>query len=102
MINNACLKFQGFTPSEFTFSFLNKKLNAISEEAPYDSHLSAVFARKGLTFEGQIQVNATAGKFAATASGQNIKEMTYRLVEQIQNQIDKWKTQRFVSTNVVA
>lgn len=102
MITNDSLQFEGFRPSDLTFSFLKRKVSAIYEEAPYDSYLSAVFKRKNRTFEGQIVINAKAGRFIAVASGQNIKELSYRLIEQIQNQIDKWKAQRFLSSNSVA
>lgn len=100
MIKKECVKFQGFTPSDLTFAFLCKKLNAVHEEAPYDSFVCAEFKRKNRFFEGSIQINAQRGKFVATAQGQNIKEMTYRLIEKIHNQIDRWKSQRFVNQAV--
>ena len=101
MITNKNLKFEGFNPSDLTVSFLNRKISQIHEEAPYDSYLIANFKRNDLVFEGTILINASIGKFSASAMGQNIKEMSYRLVEQIQNQLDNWKSQRF-EKNIMA
>lgn len=89
------IKFQGFHPSDFTRSYLNDKMSAIYDEAPYGSTLRATFTRKGPLFKGVITIYSSAGKFFAVASGNKLKEVTNKLIEQIRKQLDRWKSQRF-------
>jgi hypothetical protein len=89
------LKFQGFHPSDFTRSYLNDKMSAIHDEAPYGSSLHATFTRRDHLFKGVVTIYSSAGKFFAIASGSKLKEVSHRLVEQIRKQLDRWKSQRF-------
>lgn len=94
-MDNHFLKFQGFHPSNFTRTYLNDKLSAIYDEAPYGSTLQASFTRKDHTFKGVVTIYSSAGKFFAVASGNKLKEVTGKLIEQIRKQLTRWKSQRF-------
>lgn len=95
LMDDRFLKFQGFHPSDFTRSYLNDKMSAIHEETPYGSTLHATFRRKGHLFKGVVTIYSSAGKFFAVASGNKLKEVTNRLIEQLRKQLDRWKSQRF-------
>lgn len=94
-MDDLSIKFQGFHPSEFTRSYLNEKMSALHNGAPYGSRLKAVFTRDGHIFKGVVSIRSSAGKFFATASGSKLKEVTHRLVGQIRKQLSRWKSQRF-------
>lgn len=94
-MDDCLLKIQGFHPSEFTRSYLNEKISAIHDEAPYGSTLKAVFTRRNHLFKGVVTIYSSAGKFFAVASGSRLKDVTHKLIEQIRKQLDKWKSQRF-------
>lgn len=95
LMDDLYLKFQGFHPSDFTRSYLNDKMSAIRDEAPYGSNLQATFTRRDHLFKGVITIYSSAGKFFAVASGTKLKEVTHKLIEQMRKQLDRWKSQRF-------
>ena len=89
------LRFQGFHPSDFTRSYLDDKMSALQEAAPYGATLKATFTRRDHAFKGVVTIYSSAGRFFAIASGSKLKEVTQRLVEQLRKQLDRWKSQRF-------
>lgn len=94
-MDDCLLKIQGFHPTEFTRSYLNDKISAIHDEAPYGSTLKAVFTRRNHLFKGVVTIYSSAGKFFAVASGSRLRDVMHKLTEQIRKQLDKWKSQRF-------
>ncbi len=89
------LAFHGFQPSDITRSYLHDKMNALQNEAPYGSNLKATFTRRDNLYQGVITIYSSAGRFFAAASGEKIKEVTRKLIEQIRTQLNRWKKQRF-------
>ncbi|WII72618.1 hypothetical protein QJS83_01875 [Bdellovibrio sp. 22V] len=94
-IEELCIKFQGFHPTDFTRSYLRGEMSAIHDEAPYGSALKAIFSRRNQSFKGVVAIHSSAGRFFAVASGTKLKEVVQRLVEQLRKQLQKWKDQRF-------
>lgn len=94
-MDDCLLQFQGFHPSDFTRSYLQEKMSALQDEAPYGASLRAVFTRKDHVFKGTIAVHSSAGKFFAVASGTKLKDVTHRLAGQIRKQLNRWKSHRF-------
>lgn len=94
-MDDMLLRFQGFTPSEFTRTYLSEKLSVIHEAAPYGSTLDANFTRKDNLFKGVVTIHSAAGKFFAVASGTRVKDVTHKLIEQIRRQLNRWKSRRF-------
>lgn len=95
LVDDRHLKFQGFQPSHFMRTYVDDKLSAIQEQAPYGSTLRAAFTQSGETLKGVLTIYSSAGRFFAIACGPNLKEVTHRLSEQIRKQIARWKTRRF-------
>lgn len=89
------LKYQGFHPSDFTRAYLDEKMSAIREEAPYGSHLHATFTRQAHIFKGVVTIYSSAGKFFAVAESTRLKEVTHKLMDQLRRQLNKWKSERF-------
>lgn len=94
--DNQTLHFHGFHASEFTRAFLNHKMNALLDEAPYGANLTATFVRKEPhLFQGSLSIYSAAGRFYAKATGNKLKNVNQKLIEQIRKQIGKWKSRRF-------
>lgn len=99
-MDNPSLKFQGFHPSDFTRSYVDNKIQALHEEAPYGATIKAAFTRKDHLFKGAITIYSSAGKFFAIASGRKFKEVNHKLIEQIRKQLKKWKSKRFTDRHL--
>ena len=89
------IKFMGFTPSEFTNSYIRRMIHEIFEEAPYGATLSATFSRADNTYKGMINIASSAGPFFGFALGENIHEVGRKLENQIHRRLMKWKSKRF-------
>lgn len=88
------IKFQGFTPSEFTQAYFNEVLQRLHEEAPASSFLKATVSKVNDGFRAVVQINSSAGHFVATAHGRKITEIGHQVVSKMHRQLDRWKTQR--------
>lgn len=99
-IDDRYLKFQGFYPSDFTRAYVDDKMCAIHEEAPYGSTLKATFSRSDHLFRGVVTIYSSAGKFFAMATGTKLKEVTQKIVEQLRKQLNRWKSQRFADNTL--
>jgi len=94
-MDNISVQYQGFHPSDFTRSYLSDKFSAVCDEAPYGSTLKATFTRKDHAFKGVVTIYSYAGKSFAVASGNKLKEVTHKLTEQLNRQLDRWRSKRF-------
>lgn len=97
-IDDMFLKYQGFHPSDFTRAYLDEKMSAIREEAPYGSLLHGTFTRHQHLFKGVVTIYSSAGKFFAVAESTKLKDVTQKLMVQLRKQLDKWKAERFRGT----
>jgi ribosome-associated translation inhibitor RaiA len=95
LLDDRFLKFQGFSPSDFTRTFLKDVLSELHEESPYGSTLEATFTKRENFFKGMVTIHSAVGKFFAIADGTQLKEVTHKLVDQIRKQLDRWKSKRF-------
>lgn len=91
-MENVMMKFQGFHPSEFTRSYLQDKMTILQDEAPKGAHMEATFTRRDHAFKAVVSIFSPAGKFFAVASGTKLKDVTHKINQQLQKQINKWKT----------
>jgi hypothetical protein len=92
-------QFHGFHPSDFTRDYLTSLLEEIQEEAPYGATLKAHFARQGREFKATIEIHSKAGRFFARATGNRVKEVGHKTLEQIRRQMDKWRSSRIYEFN---
>lgn len=89
------IRFNGFQPSEFTRAYLDEKISAIYDEAPYGASLRADFSRLNREFKGLVTIQSPVGRFFAVARGTRLRDVTHRLTGQIRRQLDRWKSRRF-------
>lgn len=94
--DNQILHFHGFHASELTRAYLTHKMSALLEEAPYGATLTATITRKEPhLFQGTIMIGSPAGRFYAKATGNKLKIVHQKLIDQIRKQLGKWKARRF-------
>ena len=97
MIDGCLLKFNGFTPAESTRHLLQEKVTRLFEGAPSESSLETIIGYADNLFKGAITICSPAGHFFAEASDKKFKRLSEKLVEQIQQQLEQWKSERFLS-----
>lgn len=88
------IKFQGFTPSEFTRAYFNEVLQRLHEEAPASSFLKATITKVRDHFKAVVQINSAAGHFFATAQSERLTEVGQQIISRMHRQLDRWKTLR--------
>lgn len=88
------IKFQGFSPTEFTQTYLNEVLQRIYEEAPASSFVKATVSKVRDGYKAVVHVNSVAGHFFATAHAQRITDLGHQVVSKMHRQLDRWKTKR--------
>lgn len=89
------IKYHGFHPSPEAKDYMESIIQEIRDEAPYGSHVKATISRKDHNFKGIIQINSFAGPFFTVASGDGLKDIAPRLLQQMRRRLDKWKSKRF-------
>lgn len=57
------IKFQGFTPSEFSQAYFNEVLQRLHEEAPANSFMRATISKVRDQFKAVVHINSAAGHF---------------------------------------
>lgn len=90
-MNNFTVQFQGFSPSNFTRTYLDSKLMQLHQRAPIGSTLNAMFVRESGGIKATLRIMSKAGDFFAVARGFNLKDANRRLATQIQKQLKRWK-----------
>lgn len=88
------IKFQGFTPSEFTQSYFKEVLQRLHEEAPASSYLKATISKVHHRFKAIVQINSGAGAFFATATADKMTDLGRQIISKMHRQLDRWKTLR--------
>jgi ribosome-associated translation inhibitor RaiA len=88
------IKFQGFTPSEFTQAYFREVLQRLHEEAPATSFMKATVSKVRDQFRAVVQINSPAGHFFAAATSPKVTDLGQQLVSKMHRQLDKWKTLR--------
>lgn len=91
-MDNLMMKFQGFNPSDFTRSYLENKMTILQDEAPIGANVQATFTRHDHTFKAIVTILSPAGKFFAIANGKKLKDVTHKINQQLQKQLNKWKS----------
>lgn len=93
--NDVQIKYNGLHPSDATQNYIESLLEEIHRESPYGSQVKATFSAKDHVVKGMVQVNSHAGPFFTVASGDDLKEVTYKLLQQIRRRLSKSKAKRF-------
>lgn len=88
------IKFQGFSPSEFTQSYFTEVLQRLHEEAPASSFLKATVSKLNDGFKAVVQINSNAGQFFATAHARKITDLGHQMIWKMHRQLDRWKSFR--------
>ncbi len=88
------IKFQGFSPTEFTEAYFNEVLQRLHEEAPASSFIKATVSKVNEGFKAVVQINSSAGQFFATAHARKITDLGHQIVAKMHRQLDRWKTLR--------
>ena len=88
------VRYQGFTPSEFTQAYFKEVLQRLHEEAPSNSYLKATVSKTRDHYKAVVQINSAAGYFVTAASSSKITDIGHKIVGQLHRQLDHWKTLR--------
>lgn len=92
--SNVAVQFNNFHPSENTKNFVGSVIENIQGELPAGSTVRATFTKQKNIVKGMLQIGSYSGPLFAVASAEGLKEVTFRLVEQIRRRMDKWKSRR--------
>lgn len=92
------VKFQGFRPTQLTRSYLRWIVRELYDLSPYGARIQASFSRTAKEIKGTIQIISPAGTFVAYATGEQVKEVSKNLREELKRQLKNWKTLRFEAT----
>ena len=88
------IKFQGFSPTEFTQTYFREVFERLHEEAPASSFLKATVSKVNDGFKAVVQINSSAGHFFATSHAHKITELGHDIVAKMHRQLDRWKSKR--------
>ena len=95
-MDECSLIFHGFSPSRITRSFLEEKMSALQDEAPYGAFLRAEFTNhEGDIIKGLVAIHSSAGRFFAVGHGPDLHDVTHKLIQRVRRQLDRWKSRRF-------
>lgn len=94
-MNEILIQYQGFHPSDFTYSYLDAKLAELHKRAPQGATLRAVFTRKNKSFTANVRILSAAGQFFVSVRGNKMRDVTRKLEERLHKQLRRWKTLRF-------
>ena len=89
------LNFQGVNPTDVGLLSIEKRLRRVHEESPYGSSIKVSFIRSNDVVKGVIKITSAAASFVATFTGEGLRHVSDGLIEQIRQQLRKWKIHRF-------
>lgn len=92
--SNIAVQFNNFHPSQNTKNFVDSVIQSIQDELPSGATVRATFTKQKNVVKGMLQIGSYSGPLFAVASAEGLKEVTFRLVEQIRRRMDKWKSRR--------
>lgn len=94
------IQYRGFTPANATKQFFQSLIRRIQDDAPDCSFICASFAHDHGEYKGIININSEAGRFLSFAQTADPKELGVQLYEKLREQLNQWKTRRFMDEEV--
>ena len=88
------INYHGFHPSDDTKHFVEAVIHEIHEELPGGATVKASFSKNKDIVKGVLQVGSYAGPFFSVAASHNLKDVTFKLLEQMRRRLEKWKYKR--------
>lgn len=89
-------QFSGFLPNEDLKSLAKHKLSEVLEESPSDADGEIELVMHKGHFEGFLKIRALAGAFVARTMSTDPRAVIEKLVEDIRQQVNKWKSLRYL------
>jgi hypothetical protein len=88
------INYHGFHPSDETKHFVAAVIHEIQEELPGGATVKASFSKNKDIVKGILQIGSYAGPFFSVAASHNLKDVTFKLLEQMRRRLEKWKYKR--------
>ena len=88
------IKFQGFSPTEFTQGYFKEVLQRVYDEAPASCYLKATISKVRDGFKAVVTIHSSAGQFFTSAHALRLTEVGHQIVSKMHRQLGRWKSQR--------
>lgn len=92
--SNVKINYHGFHPSEQARLFVESIVHEIQHELPQGARVKATFSKKDEVIKGILQVGSYAGPFFSVAASSSLRDVTFKLMEQMRRRLDKWKDKK--------
>lgn len=92
--NNFSIQYHDLHPSSASKEFIESVLQSIQNELPGGATARATFSLKDKVVKGMLQVSSYYGPFFSTATAEDLKTVTVKLVDQMRRRLEKFKSKR--------